>query len=244
MLFAYDYNDNRIHIDDTQSNKEYFCPYCGAPLITKKGEVRQHHFAHKPNHLCSDSWERDKSYDMSPWHDEWQKNFPKVNQEVKLSLGEVKHRADVLTGRTVVEFQHSIMPTKAFEDRNNFYINLNYKVVWLFDLSDIVKNGEMTYNYMVDGLSFTWNNPKKAFNSYNVNAGFIDLFFQLYDNGMDCIVRVTDVSDFGFERFTTSKMMSKMSFLEYVGLVDGNCPAPDIDDIKFNESYLHFLEIN
>ena len=44
MLFAVDYNDNRVHIDETHSNQEYYCPYCGAPLTTKKGEIRQHHF--------------------------------------------------------------------------------------------------------------------------------------------------------------------------------------------------------
>ena len=110
MLFAVDYNDNRVHIDETHSNQEYYCPYCGAPLTTKKGEIRQHHFAHKQNHLCSDTWERSHSYDISPWHNDWQSLFPKENQEVKLSLGDTKHRADVMIDRTVIEFQHSIMP--------------------------------------------------------------------------------------------------------------------------------------
>ena len=55
MLFAIDHNDNRVHIDETHSNQEYYCPYCGEPLTTKKGDVRQHHFAHKQNHLCSDT---------------------------------------------------------------------------------------------------------------------------------------------------------------------------------------------
>ena len=36
MLFAVDYNDNRVHIDETHSNQEYYCPYCGAPLTTKR----------------------------------------------------------------------------------------------------------------------------------------------------------------------------------------------------------------
>ena len=27
MLFAYDHNDNRIFIEDTHSNSEYYCPY-------------------------------------------------------------------------------------------------------------------------------------------------------------------------------------------------------------------------
>lgn len=242
MLFAFDYNDNRIHIDDTQSNKEYYCPYCGAPLITKKGDVRQHHFAHKSNHLCSDTWERTKSYDISPWHIEWQEYFPKDNQEVKLSLGETKHRADVLIGRTVVEFQHSIMSVKAFDDRNNFYFNLNYKVVWLFDLSDIVQNGNLTYCSTNDGLCFSWSNPQKAFNSYDVKTGCIDLFFQISNDDSACIVRVTDVSEYGFESFTSSNLMSKKEFLEYVGLIDGVCPAPDRTDLESNESYLHFKE--
>lgn len=135
MLFASDFEDNRVHIDDTHSNQEYYCPYCGAPLVTKKGDIRQHHFAHKQSHVCSDTWANGGShgYDLSPWHNEWQSLFPKVNQEVKLCLGETKHRADVLVDRTVIEFQHSIMPVKAFDDRNNFYFNLGYKVIWLFD---------------------------------------------------------------------------------------------------------------
>ena len=48
MLFANDNNENRIHINDTCSNREYYCPYCGATLTVKKGELRKHHFAHKP----------------------------------------------------------------------------------------------------------------------------------------------------------------------------------------------------
>ena len=35
MLFAVDYNDNRVHIDDTYSNQEYYCPYCGAPVVSE-----------------------------------------------------------------------------------------------------------------------------------------------------------------------------------------------------------------
>ena len=100
MLFANDYNDRRVHIDSTQSNQEYYCPSCGAPLIVRKGEIRQHHFAHRPNRLCKDTWERSgpNGYDVTPWHNEWQSCFPEINQEVRLNLGEVCHRADVCFG--------------------------------------------------------------------------------------------------------------------------------------------------
>ena len=238
MLFASDFEDNRVHIDDTHSNQEYYCPYCGAPLVTKKGDIRQHHFAHKQSHVCSDTWANGGShgYDLSPWHNEWQSLFPKVNQEVKLCLGETKHRADVLVDRTVIEFQHSIMPVKAFEDRNNFYFNLGYKVIWLFDLSDLYSIGQLTYKPINNGLFFTWKNPKKAFNNYDIQSGCIDLFFQLGSS----IVRVTDVSPMGFESFSTTTLIEKNDFLTYVGLCDGTCLPPCRDDLEHNQLYHQF----
>lgn len=246
MLFASDYNDNRIHIDDTHSNQEYYCPFCGAPLITKKGGLRQHHFAHKQNHRCSDTWAHKGSssggYDLSPWHNDWQSLFPQENQEVKLVLGDTKHRADVLVDRTVIEFQHSIMPATAFDDRNNFYFNLGYKVIWLFDLSSLFTEGQIAYEEQDGGLTFRWKNPKKAFNCYDIQSGCIDLFFQLSDNENACIVRVTDVSQLGFEQFRSTKLISKDDFLDYVGLRNGVCLPPCRDDLEQNQQYQLFKE--
>ncbi|MBQ6052770.1 MAG: UvrD-helicase domain-containing protein [Clostridia bacterium] len=243
MLFANDYNDNRIHIDETQSNQTYYCPYCGAPMITKKGNVCQHHFAHSASYHCSDTWEQTRAYDMSIWHNEWQSRFPKANQEIKLSLGDTRHRADVLIDSTVVEFQHSIMPVKSFDDRNNFYFNLGYKVVWLFDLSDIYCDGNLSYCKENGRLCFKWNNPKKAFNSYDVKSGCIDLFFQLSeDTSEDKIVRVLDVSEKGFEQFYASNFISKDNFLEYVGLRNGQCAPPSRDDVEKNQEYTEFCQ--
>lgn len=242
MQFAYDYNDVRVFIDDSHSNQEYYCPYCGAPLITKKGQIRQHHFAHRTNHLCTDSWERNGTYDKSPWHNDWQDIFPRNNQEVKLQLGETIHRADVIVGRTVIEFQHSIIPAKTFDDRNNFYLNLGYKVIWLFDLTDLVDNGQITYAAQQRGLTFHWNNPKRAFASYDVKSGCIDLFFQINRNDEHSIVRVIDTSSSGFEIFYATNLMSKNDFLEYVGLIQGNCAEPERHDIDSNQEYLEFRE--
>ena len=81
MQIAHDYNDNRVHIDDTKSNQSYYCPYCGVPLVTKKGNIRQHHFAHSARHRCSDTWEQSRTYDMSEWHAQWQDSFPKQNMK-------------------------------------------------------------------------------------------------------------------------------------------------------------------
>lgn len=243
MFFAHDYNNNRVHISETHSNQEYYCPYCGAPLIAKKGNERQYHFAHHPKRHCSDSWvgERSHSYDTSNWHNEWQSLFPKENQEVMLALGDTKHRADIMIDKTVIEFQHSIMRVKAFDDRNNFYANFGNKVIWLFDLSDLLDGDNLTYQKTENRLVFNWKNPKRAFNNYDIKSGCIDLFFQL-GNDDKCIVRIDDVSIDGFDNFTTTDFMSKEAFLEYVGLKNGECLPPCRDDIADNEQYRQFRE--
>ncbi len=241
MFFAHDFNDQRVHIDDTHSNESYYCPFCGASLITKKGELRRHHFAHSARHVCSDTWEKNQSYDNSDWHYDWQASFPKTNQEIKLSLGDTIHRADVLVGHNVIEFQHSILSERNFQDRNAFYLNLGYNVIWLFDVSDLCDNGVLTYKEQDDCLVFSWENPKRTFNSYDFNSGSIDLFFQI-SSDENSIVRVTSTSEHGFEGFTTTLPLSKEAFMTYAGVVNGDCPSPFMEDQEKNEAYLRFKE--
>lgn len=240
MLIALDHNNNRVHISQSHSNQEYYCPSCGAPLITKKGEERIHHFAHKAGHICKDSWETTRSYDTSPWHVDWQQLFPKDNQEISLKLGNICHRADVIIGRTVVEFQHSIISTKKFEDRNNYYHNLGYKVVWLFDMSELFESGDIYYEKTDHGLLVKWNNPRKAFKEHAFKDDNIDLFFQICNDDSDCIIRILNTSENGFEEFETSDCINKSEFLLYVGLVDGFCEKPALDILVLNYDYNEF----
>lgn len=242
MLFANDYNDRRVHIDNTQSNQEYYCPSCGAPLIVRKGEIRQHHFAHKANHLCKDTWERSgpNGYDVTPWHNEWQSCFPENNQEVCLHLGEICHRADVLVDRTVVEFQHSILSPSIFDDRNNFYLNLGYKVVWVFDISYLYESSKIRYTTEDDVCRFYWPNPKKTFSAYDINKGEIELFFHISSRECSRIFRVIWASYRGFEEFCTKIPMNKEEFLEYVGIKDGKCAEPFREDVEKNRQFEEF----
>ena len=89
MQFAVDKDDKRVWIENTHSNQAYFCPYCGTELITKKGDIRRHHFAHHSIQYCKDSWIRSNKYDESSWHYEWQNEFPEENREIKIELGQV-----------------------------------------------------------------------------------------------------------------------------------------------------------
>ena len=245
MLIAWDKDDQRVHIDETKSNQSYYCPYCGTELITRKGNIRVHHFAHKKTHICNDSWEREGLYEMSEWHSNWQNLFPIANQEVSITLGTTKHRADVLIDKTVIEFQHSSLKPKVFDDRINFYLNLNYKVVWLFDMQDSIESGDMSFGKSSNNKNIMhWKHPNKAFNTYDVKEGKIDLFFQLYDSNenKNCIVRVLDVSENGFSQFEVSNIMTKVQFLDYVGLKGGKCLQPDKMDVLTNSDYIAFKE--
>ncbi len=147
-----------------------------------------------------------------------------------------------MVGKTVVEFQHSDFSEKNFKERNLFYDNLGYKVVWLFDMSNQVASGNLHYqeNSERDNtLLFSWKKPKRAFDCYDVKTGHIDLFFQISDSEK-CIVRVIDVSDSGFGSFTTTALMTKDDFLAYVGLSDSTCAAPYRESDEENRRYTDF----
>lgn len=105
MYIALDKNQKRISIRDAVQGDAFFCPVCLEKMFVKSGTERARHFSHIPNCECNDSW--NGQYDMSDWHFEWQNQFPAENQEVVVQCDDIRHRADVLTDRTVVEFQHS-----------------------------------------------------------------------------------------------------------------------------------------
>ena len=239
MFVAIDDKETLTYIEHAVLGRDYFCPLCRDKVSIKRGEERQHCFSHFPGRACSDSWDRE--YDISEWHREWQKCFPICNQEVVVQLGEIKHRADVLTGKTVVEFQHSALSTDSFNKRNSFYRDLGYKVVWLFDLIEEYQNRFIKKSIEKDNC-FVWDNPKRTFNKYDLNIGQTELFFQFKDNGENCIVKIKEASIDGFKEFFISDYYDKEAFLNYFNCTDGICPEPYREDIKVNEKYLEFKD--
>lgn len=238
MYIALDVNNQRTHINNAISRGEYFCPCCNAPLVVKKGDIIRHHFAHMPKHNCRDSWHRE--YDISKWHYDWQKLYPEDNQEIQIDLGYIIHRADVMIDRTVVEFQHSSISAEKFANRNNFYFNLDYKVIWLFDFTSECENKKITAE---DDNTFKWSSPKNTFKNYTTLNVESELFFQLVNSETDkCIVKISEVSSSGFEKFFISGWYTKEEFLRYTGVTEGACALPDRNDLDQNEEYKAFSE--
>ena len=234
MYIALDKEQKRISIKDAVQGDAFFCPVCLEKMFVKAGNERAHHFSHFPNCECNDSW--NGQYDMSEWHYEWQNQFPAANQEIVVQCDDVRHRADVITDRTVVEFQHSPLSSGKFNDRNVFYHgNIGYKVVWLYDMRDDFEQGLIQ---KISDTEFSWNKPRSTFRNYTLRSGQIDLFFQIDEEGA-CILHI---SDFHKDGFCIKQRFSKEGFLAYVGLLNGICLPPVHLDIQIDEEYQRFAE--
>ena len=102
------------------------CPFCGKEVISKCGEQKVAHWAHKSKKEC-DSW-HDKETD---WHLMWKNYFPIEWQEIikhDEKTGE-KHIADVCTPlQFTLEFQHSHIKPEERRSREDFYKNMNWVV--------------------------------------------------------------------------------------------------------------------
>ncbi len=116
---------NKIKAEATKDSKG-FCPYCGAELIARCGDVKIHHWSHKGHHNCDQWWERETT-----WHRSWKNLFPVTWQEIihRDKNGE-KHIADVKTpDEWVIEFQHSFLNPEERRARTAFY----GKLIWVVD---------------------------------------------------------------------------------------------------------------
>ena len=157
MEFALDYNGKRIDAwnknEMISADAKYFCPSCGNPVIYRHGDIRIPHFAHESG-KCNDEW----NYDMSEWHSRMQCFFPEINREVVVNWNGKKHRADILVNDTVIEFQHSTITGEEFEDRNNFFMGLGYRVAWVFDVSGVVEEERIIESDYTNNV-FRWKWP-------------------------------------------------------------------------------------
>lgn len=181
MFVARDEKDNRIYASvDTKRESKYYCPVCGGEVRIRAGSINAPHFAHI--NKCTD----DFTPDMSEWHKAWQDLFPERNREVVISCNGESHRADVLCYGTVIEFQHSPISEHEFWRRNDFYVNAGYKVVWIFDLIDIVEKGRIIdtwkdWQFKDDyGCEYRWNYPYRFLNFFlPQEEENIDIFLQM-----------------------------------------------------------------
>ena len=156
MLYALNKDGIRIDAYEADKNEQYTCPICHNRVILKRGSVNIDHFAHESN-VCEDTW----NYDMSEWHQRMQSYFPKESREVVVNYKGRKHRADVLIGDIVLEFQYSPITAAEFDDRNSFFKNAGYRLAWVFNLSQI--SDENLYMSKEKENMMIWKYPMRFF---------------------------------------------------------------------------------
>lgn len=223
---------------DNALNENCFCRFCDRPLIKRNGSLREGHFAHRPNESCFDTWNKSESnyYDMSAWHNSWQEAFPLENREILIKNSGIVHRADVLCANIIIEFQHSSISSKTFNDRNNFYAGFGYRVVWLFDCIDEFK--ERIIN--IERNNLTWTNIRPCLDHINYRNSNIDIFIQISNDEIYKLLGKNRKS----KTVQVSKY-SKVEFLSYCGEHNGRYPKPTVfDDNNFDEFVKKYNLVN
>ncbi len=130
-------NGNKIHISYAErGSQNYKCCFCGNPMIAKKGNIKEHHFAHKADCSC-DTWYGNKG----PWHIKMQNLFPIEQQEVVKVVGDQKHIADVCIPKPsgnnlIIEFQDSPLSNEDFIERTKFWKENGDDIIWVFNVTD------------------------------------------------------------------------------------------------------------
>jgi len=186
MHIALDKNGNRISAEDAIKSEDYYCPTCGEKVILKQGRINVTHFSHITRE-CSDTW----NYDMSEWHYSMQERFEKEQREVVVKYKGQTHRADILQGDKVIEFQHSPISLEEIIERNEFYQSAGYKIAWVFDVQEQYDSSIISIMDKDNVLMYKWNNPKR----------YLHAFPQPKEYNKEMVVYFYWVDLYGYEQF-------------------------------------------
>ncbi len=218
MFFAKNNKGERISISEANAFETYYCPLCDGELMQKHGTIKAHHFAHKTpleeGRLSCDGW----SSDMSEWHLDWQNAFPEKCREVVVEKNGIRHRADVLIDKTVVEFQHSSLNAEEFRERNQFYSSAGYRVIWVFDLIKQFSEKRIKPS-LTENNSYSWDWPSRTFKNFNLWQQSVEVFFQFSDVHGDNfgLEKLTQIgADFKTFKTEYEWAYSQQEFVEYV----------------------------
>ena len=143
MIWAIKYNQKI----KASPNTNAICPLCNSEVISKCGDIKMWHWAHKNNDDC-DTWYEPES----EWHKSWKENFPKEQQEIVVG----KHRADIKNSKgIVIELQNSSISSEEIKEREEFY----KEMIWLLNGETIGRN--LSLNKKENYFTFRWYHPPK-----------------------------------------------------------------------------------
>jgi len=148
--------------------KNAICPLCKSQVISKCGEIKVWHWAHKTSEDC-DNWGGRET----DWHLNWKAEFPEEMQEVTIG----KHRADVRIKDIVLEFQSSPISSEDIKEREEFY----GKMKWVLDGKKFAEN--RLFREKKGFLTFRWKWAHKSWVDCSCPLYF-DLGISTFGDGM------------------------------------------------------------
>lgn len=204
MFIALDKTHNRIWAEDAVHGGEYVCSVCRGKVFLKAGEKVAWHFAHKKGAPCNDNWK----YDMSLWRKKWLDKFDESRREVVLSCNSGIHRADICIGKYVVLFQKEKISEKAVAERNQFYTECGYRVLWVFNLSECEENISPAHSNIpgvsVKNRSYQWKKSLRCLRSILPQENpDVQVCFQ-FSEAEDFLNQVIDTDYADYRNFTVT----------------------------------------
>lgn len=134
---------------------------------------------------ASTNWEFDKFKSWEESSDAFENLVLAGEKDWKML--HIEHRADVCINGYVIEFQHSPISYREFNERNWFYTEAGYKLIWIFDFIDEFDCSQMECydewrRRKDNGGKYKWKNPKRFMKNFvPQNTDNIKVLFQICD---------------------------------------------------------------
>lgn len=220
MLFA----KKDGNIIEAVPNEEAFCPHCEQEVISKCGNIKIWHWAHKAIECV---------YSTEPetiWHLRWKRLAQEYGCEVEKRFG--NFIADVyIPDKKIIEFQHSTINTTEILERCQYYNNRGWQINWVFDYQEKDIKNHLRFR-IVEGLSEEIKKLKQKWAKKSINVLFSELGYpvfghvyidggswlfdikKLYENGNGWGKNIKPIKIFGIEYFNNQLIGESIIFSE------------------------------
>ncbi|NBO22085.1 hypothetical protein EBU94_01920 [bacterium] len=211
-ITAYDIDKNVIGIEQATKSNIYTCKDCDTRLIPVLNCSCIKHFRHQSTKECVY-----RRREMSEWHINWQMKFIPEFREIsfKDENNKIINRADIYTGKYVIEIQHSNISQDEIEKRKNTY---GENLIWILDATTgeqekkimNVFNRINTRNVFLD----TGKDLKIKCNNIFVNISYNEFFinFNLENNLVSPLINRDDII---FNRLNDNVTLAKDTIDSY-----------------------------
>lgn len=143
MFYALKDPDHLVRADRARIAEKYYCPFCHAQVILRKGTFYQSHFAHKKQCLSKTALETSEHQDGKALLLMWAKAAGYFARS-EVYLQELAQKPDILAKKKeqelVIEFQCAPLSYQSLCQRTTGYKQAGYQVIWVLGMNYRLKS--------------------------------------------------------------------------------------------------------